>query len=44
MAPGLTSNGSAPSHPNKNTPKHEELQYLELVQEILDRGEFRPDR
>jgi thymidylate synthase len=26
------------------TKRHEEYQYLDLIQDILDHGEFRPDR
>ena len=38
METQIKQNGTAPSKP------HEELQYLELVQEILETGEHRPDR
>jgi hypothetical protein len=34
----VTSNG------NSTTKRHEEYQYLDLVQDILDNGEHRPDR
>lgn len=29
---------------NKETAKHEEFQYLDLIREILETGEHRPDR
>jgi hypothetical protein len=40
---GTNSNAlfSNPTGPGK---RHEEYQYLDLVQEILDNGEHRPDR
>lgn len=28
----------------RENPQHEEYQYLDLIQEILDNGEHRPDR
>lgn len=28
----------------RQDPQHEEYQYLDLIQEILDNGEHRPDR
>lgn len=37
----------APTSPNQNgtsTQRHEEYQYLDLVREILNEGEHRPDR
>lgn len=37
-----TSSNSAP-RPAK-TKKHEEYQYLDLIQDILNNGEHRPDR
>lgn len=40
-------NGDAPNGTNKSSvpsKRHEEYQYLDLVREILDDGEHRPDR
>jgi hypothetical protein len=40
-------NGEAPNETNKPSipsKRHEEYQYLDLVREILDDGEHRPDR
>ena len=54
MAPGLTqqepgvddfeSDGSKLHHDNVKSCKHEEYQYLDLIRNILDNGEHRPDR
>lgn len=55
MAPSLMETESAPQDPSAlkaidptNTAKvrnvHEEYQYLDLIQQILDTGEHRPDR
>jgi thymidylate synthase len=35
---------SMPAHKSHAAKRHEEHQYLDLVQEILDNGEHRPDR
>jgi thymidylate synthase len=45
MAPALTDSDttSIPEAPT-NSERHEEYQYLDLVREILDNGEHRPDR
>ncbi|KAI6934536.1 hypothetical protein KC341_g7549, partial [Hortaea werneckii] len=40
--PDAPSNGS--SHPPTAQKPHEEYQYLNLIREILDHGEHRPDR
>ncbi|KAL2422121.1 Thymidylate synthase [Exophiala dermatitidis] len=34
----------SPDTPSSGARRHEEYQYLDLIQEILDRGEHRPDR
>lgn len=51
MAPAAveTTNMSAPENPTKQNgsapaKRHEEYQYLDLVREILETGEHRPDR
>ena len=36
-------NGSSPA-PTKSDKRHEEYQYLDLIQDIMEQGEHRPDR
>ncbi|KAI0482231.1 thymidylate synthase [Xylariaceae sp. FL0804] len=45
-ANGSAANGSSAHNEASSTPtkRHEELQYLDLVRDILDNGEHRPDR
>lgn len=42
--PAATETNPAPSSPPPHDPSHEEHQYLNLVREILAKGEYRPDR
>lgn len=49
MAPGIVSNeGSSTNMASVDKKlagkRHEEYQYLDLIQHIFDEGEFRPDR
>ncbi|OXV05575.1 hypothetical protein Egran_06657 [Elaphomyces granulatus] len=45
MAPALTDSDTTPiPEAPTNSERHEEYQYLDLVREILDNGEHRPDR
>jgi thymidylate synthase len=48
MAPGIATEGRPAENGIQQLPvkaqRHEELQYLDLVREIIERGEFRPDR
>lgn len=40
----ITGAQAPPHHNGTSTQKHEEYQYLDLVREILEDGEHRPDR
>ena len=46
LPPDATSQEKATSElpKSKSTKRHEEYQYLDLIRDILDHGEFRPDR
>ena len=37
-------NGGSPSPNHSTLERHEEYQYLELIREIFESGEHRPDR
>jgi len=40
LKPNATSNGP----PQRSQPEHEEYQYIDLIRQIIDTGEHRPDR